>query len=433
MFNFDPNRIINLICLLLQLYSGIKKKNDAGSEYIRHAMMLAHLALQRDHSRRDRRYRQHIRNNRLPRSIWNKRGKTDDWWVKLRDGEKPAEDWVINLRMTKQQFYKLLEQISPHIATGANCPNYRALPPCKKLAMTIYYLADTGSLVRTANTFGVDRSTASKIVRFVCLQIYQHLSPRYIKLPKTEKEMQESIVRFSRKRNMPQAFGAIDGTHVKIIAPREDSTAYFNYKQFYSLNVQAVCDGVGIFMNVDCRWPGAAHDARVFKHSRVNLELASGEIPQTLATLFPESPKLRNYIIGDPAYPLLPHVMKEVHRVTTPEEASFNECLRLARNPIECAFGRLKARWRILGQTMLLGLESLPSVIITCFVLHNFIELEPNYHITPDLVAEMEANRIEQSAYVNHPDPVFSYNSKEGEAASKTLLEFIAHSDPTTN
>ena len=121
--------------------------------------------------------------------------------------------------------------------------------------------------------------------------------------------------------------------------------------------------------------------------------------------------------------------MKEVHRVTSTDEMHFNECLRLARNPIKCAFGRLKARWRILGQTMLLGLESLPSVIITCFVLHNFIELDQNYTITPDiLAAEMEANRLEQSAYVNEPDPVFSYNSKEGEAARKTLLDFIARS-----
>ena len=114
--------------------------------------------------------------------------------------------------------------------------------------------------------------------------------------------MQESVAKFAAKRYMPQAFGAIDGTHVKIIAPREDSTAYFNYKQFYLLNVQDVCDGYGIFMNVDCRWPGAVHDARVFKSSRINQELASGVIPQTFATLFSGSPKVRNYLIGDPAY-----------------------------------------------------------------------------------------------------------------------------------
>jgi len=50
--------------------------------------------------------------------------------------------------------------------------------------------------------------------------------------------------------------------------------------------------------------------------------------------------------------------------------------LRSARNQIECAFGRLKARWRILTRPMDIAMESLPNVIFACFVLHNFCEGE---------------------------------------------------------
>ena len=131
----DPQRILSLIVLLLQYHSGIKKKNDAQKEMICYSMIQAHMALQRDHSRRDRRNRLNINLSRLPRSIWNKAGKTDDWWVLLRDGIKPDEDWMTNLRMTKQQFRLLLEEISPHIATGSNCPNYRALPPLQETSL----------------------------------------------------------------------------------------------------------------------------------------------------------------------------------------------------------------------------------------------------------------------------------------------------------
>ena len=50
--------------------------------------------------------------------------------------------------------------------------------------------------------------------------------------------------------------------------------------------------------------------------------------------------------------------------------------LRSARNQIECAFGRLKARWRILLRPMDIPVTQVPTVIFACFVLHNFCEQE---------------------------------------------------------
>ena len=51
----------------------------------------------------------------------------------------------------------------------------------------------------------------------------------------------------------------------------------------------------------------------------------------------------------------------------------FNTMLRSARNQIECAFGRLKARWRILLRSMDLKLEDMPDIILACFFLHNIV------------------------------------------------------------
>ena len=45
-----------------------------------------------------------------------------------------------------------------------------------------------------------------------------------------------------------------------------------------------------------------------------------------------------------------------------------------ARNPIECAFGRLKARWRFLTRKIDRKLEEIPTVIYAYFVLHNYCE-----------------------------------------------------------
>ena len=108
---------------------------------------------------------------------------------------------------------------------------------------------------------GVSIPTVSKVVTKVCYAICK-LGPKYIKLPQNEAEMEEKVakVRFG----MPKAFGCIDGTHMPNQRPSENAQDFVNYKLFHSLSVQAVCDYRGVFMDIDCWWPGSVHDAKVF-------------------------------------------------------------------------------------------------------------------------------------------------------------------------
>ena len=198
----------------------------------------------------------------------------------------------------------------------------------------------------TANTFGVHQSTVSKVVIQVCNAISKNIGSEYLHLPRTEEEMRTKIAQFETKFGMVQAFGCIDGTHIPIRRPYVNSQDYFNYKQFFSLNVQAVCDARGIFMDVECRWPGCVHDAKVFANSEIHNKLKSSNLPKTFSSLLPGPgyDKIPNYLIGDPAYPLAPFCMKEYQSCKGNSQVIFNNILREARNPVECAFGRLKAR-----------------------------------------------------------------------------------------
>ncbi|XP_057299347.1 putative nuclease HARBI1 [Hydractinia symbiolongicarpus] len=335
------------------------------------------------------------RKNRIPRSTWFKQGRVEQWWLNMFFDVLPEEDWKKNFRMTKAMFTNLVDQIRIWITPDNTSPNYRALSAEKKVAVTLYYLKDTGSLSMTANTFGLHISTVSKVIRDVCNCITYKLGPKYIALPKTKEEMLEKVGEFEAKFGMTQAFGCIDGTHVQILRPSEHSQDYFSYKMYFSLNVQAVCDFRGYFMDVDCRWPGSVHDAKVFANSNIAAKLKDEEIPITYEDILPGRAKVPNYLIGDPAYPLTPYCMKEYHSCSTNAQVLFNNMLRSARNPVECAFGRLKARWGFLAKKVDLKIDFVPVAIYACFVLHNICELNKCV-IDPDLVKiEIEKHKAE--------------------------------------
>ena len=49
-----------------------------------------------------------------------------------------------------------------------------------------------------------------------------------------------------------------------------DTMAFVNIKQFYSINIQAVCDSDTFIANIVARWPGSTHDSRrIFENSKV--------------------------------------------------------------------------------------------------------------------------------------------------------------------
>ena len=87
--------------------------------------------------------------------------------------------------------------------------------------------------------------------------------------------------------------------------------------------------------------------------------------------------QVRPHLLGDSGYPLTNWLMKPY--IFTPaldqREKKYNKKLSSVRSSVERSYGVCKARWRCLLKRLDNLVENVSDVIITCFTLHNFFQI----------------------------------------------------------
>lgn len=168
--------------------------------------------------------------------------------------------------------------------------------------------------------------------------------------------------------------GPLDGLAIRIRSPTLTEVAdpgnYFCRKGFFALNVQAICDRMKKFLWCYTSNKGSTHDSVAFTNSRF-YSLLTEKAAQLEEKGF--------YLIGDSAYNLthfllVPYSTEEVRADRSDMCDAFNFYLSSSRIHIECAFGELVMRWRILWRTLQYDLVKCQRIVQVCMLLHNFIK-----------------------------------------------------------
>ena len=185
-------------------------------------------------------------------------------------------------------------------------------------------------------------------------------------MPVNHRDTTRAIALFQEECKIPQAVGAIDGTHIEIVAPKNPFD-YFDRQHRYSVIMQAVVGENLMFLDTAIGYPGSMHDARVLRNSKMFRKVENANILREPVVNI-NGNDIRPLLLGDGAYPLLPWLLKPYPNniVLNPTQRRFNKVLSSARVTVERAFGVLKGRWRILLKRIDNRFINVPEVILTC-------------------------------------------------------------------
>uniref|UniRef100_A0A3Q1GZ70 DDE Tnp4 domain-containing protein n=1 Tax=Acanthochromis polyacanthus TaxID=80966 RepID=A0A3Q1GZ70_9TELE len=304
---------------------------------------------------------------RAPRTLWMK-VRSQDWWERIVMMEFTDSDWRDNFRMSLQSFTKLC-QMMERVMEPCEITVHAPVPLGMRVAIVLYKLANCAEYRVIGNQFGVHKSIMKKMVYLFCHGIVDSVIRKLIRVCNLDHE-------FVFIKTLFLFIGCVDESRIPCLPPSDGYRDFINRKGWPSYVLQAVCDDKYCFWNVSCKMPGSAHDANALKQS--DLFRNAHLLPKVG---YIEGQHVDFFLLGDPAFPLMPWLMKGYLQSPrlTPQKESFNVYLSSARTSIEIAFGRLKSRFRVLFKRSDFHFTFTTCMVATCCALHNFCEMEKEH------------------------------------------------------
>lgn len=159
-------------------------------------------------------------------------------------------------------------------------------------------------------------TTVRNIIETTSKALWEVLQPLYMPIP--NQIMWKTIAdRYNELWNLSNCVGSIDGKHIRIKAPVNSGSSFFNYKGYFSIVLMAIADADGKFITIDVGEYGRNSDSKVLKESAFGQLLFKKNLnlPENACLPHEENdPTFPYYFVADEAFPLLDNVMRPYPR-----------------------------------------------------------------------------------------------------------------------
>ncbi|RZS04600.1 hypothetical protein BHM03_00034957 [Ensete ventricosum] len=214
-----------------------------------------------------------------------------------------------------------------------------------QVAIGLRRLSSGESLLNIGVSFGMNHSTVSQVTwRFV--EAMEERGIHHLKWP-TSPEMEDIKSKFEEIQGLPNCCGAIDTTHIMMCLPSVDATnkVWVDYEKKHSMVLQAVVDPDLRFRDIITGWPGSMNEVPVLQSSGFFKMCEKGTRLNGEKVELPEKLEVREYIIGDSGFPLLPWLLTPYQgKDLSDAKIEFNKRLSGTRMVAQRALARLKGR-----------------------------------------------------------------------------------------
>ncbi|KAG0423853.1 hypothetical protein HPB47_000384 [Ixodes persulcatus] len=295
----------------------------------------------------------------------------------------------------------------------------------KRVAISLYRLCSTAEERTIAHLFAVGQSVVNESYREFCDVVIEELEARTVSMIRNE-DLEHHMREFQAVLGFPNAIGALDGCHLPVSPPKDSAVDYRNYKGWYSVILLALVDHRYLFRYISVGSPGKCHDANVYGRSPLGRLLEDYQVAVPRSIGGTEIPPI---VLCDQAFPLTRNLMKPFpHSLSPPQdEGDYNYALSKARRVVENAFGRLKARFRIVLKRMEVRIDNVNAVVRACCILHNVCE---TLNDSADKQWIQDARKVEEDDKLEQPSRKTTAKTDSGTAVRTALVAYFGANPP---
>lgn len=198
------------------------------------------------------------------------------------------------------------------------------------------------------------------------------------------------IMEVYRKLGLPGACGSMDGTHIHWNrCPKNMSNRCRGKEHSTTLAFLAVVDHNRRILHCSRAYCGAANDKAMFNNDPFCVALENGKLKDAEFIMFDGDgvPRKDNggWIIVDGGFKKIPCLIEPQRNRFNDKEVVFSEWLESVRKDIECTFGILKSRFRVLKNAARTHDQCLlENIMHVCCILHNMLLLNDGLHLYSD-------------------------------------------------